>query len=437
MAGPGKIIRPTTGNNAPRPVNSSEHRAPYRYIRPMGSPASRYITTRCYSPSGVQLWVADHGADVYALDVDANGYIYQSGSWFNSALGDSLFHKTADNNYPLVTRMTSSGGKSWCIKRNLGGSPLSRGICCSPSGHVYYGFNATTVGSSSDGVITKLVATTGAQVLTLPMAGFVYALKAPNLGSYLKSLTPRSIGRLRCNSSGQVFAGMNISLESPTTISHYANVPHRWISDAESLMYYSGPSSSLLDLNCDNSGNCFSGHSSNRSTVYTGILAAFDTTLSTNPTAPDNAATRTALVTGPYAGEFSTPPESSASAIGVSPSGLIYFKKSENDITQTVNQLTITGDEYAPTITTRATVAGLRVGVVGGVTPSDSLAVNDSGAFVYNIHPDTGDTHEMRAADGTVIRRADHGDFITCVAIRPNGTVIVAGKRVLAADHPE
>lgn len=82
--GAGRILRPTSGANSPRPITQrTETNVPYRYIRPMARSSPRHITHRLYGPSGNEKWRADHGHTVYGVAVDSQGHFYTCGGNIN------------------------------------------------------------------------------------------------------------------------------------------------------------------------------------------------------------------------------------------------------------------------------------------------------------------------------------------------------------------
>lgn len=89
MAGPGKILRPTSGFNAPRNVNTSGRRnQPFRYVRPMGpnNPDEDTVncTTRYYDADGVELWHKNHRATVRDVAIDSAGNVYEVGDAYGA-----------------------------------------------------------------------------------------------------------------------------------------------------------------------------------------------------------------------------------------------------------------------------------------------------------------------------------------------------------------
>lgn len=83
MASFGTILRPTSGGNAPRPVNTSGRRnQPFRYIRPMGVSTegdTNFCTTRYVDTSGNEVWHRNHGATVRGVVIDNDGNTYEVG----------------------------------------------------------------------------------------------------------------------------------------------------------------------------------------------------------------------------------------------------------------------------------------------------------------------------------------------------------------------
>lgn len=80
MAGPGRILRPTSGLNAPRNVNDSGRRnQPFRYVRPMGI-GEQWRTHQKITDAGVSVWIGDHGPYIPNNEAiktsDGNSYVY-------------------------------------------------------------------------------------------------------------------------------------------------------------------------------------------------------------------------------------------------------------------------------------------------------------------------------------------------------------------------
>ncbi|MES2793202.1 MAG: hypothetical protein V4719_26570 [Planctomycetota bacterium] len=417
------VTRPEAVRGNPGSFEAPKTKRDYKKLEYVNdeAPESAFITTRCYSPSGKELWNADHGADVYALDVDARGSVFQSGGILAGELGDSLFHKVTDGACPLVTKMTSGGEPLWAIKHNFGTSPISRGICCSPDGYVYYGINSSMIGTS-DSLIRKIRADSGATVGVLPMSGFNYPLDGFDSDLSLVSMSPRITYQLRCNALGHVVANMNIFLVNTISgiTTNRGYFPHKWVNDIEHNVFLPATwnISNLADFDLDDAGNCFAGYVTIWENLQSRIAVLFGPEFSTSPDLPRWSGTELAEVRYP---DLDSDHRSSAPAVGCSPNGRVIYKQEDNE---TISTLVRTGDMEHPVLTPRVVVPGLYCG-------QDAIAINDSGVYAYNCGgTDPISTHEIRAADNSLILRANHGSNIHACVVLPNGKVIVAGKRV-------
>ncbi len=390
----GRIVRPG-GDNPPRPLGSG---VSGRLVRPMCAGRSNFITTRCYSPSGVQLWDGDHGNTVYALSVASDGTIYQSGAAGGTAalLGPSLFHDATDA--PLVTAMLPGGRPIWSIKQELGGPLYSWGIAAANNGYLYTGINHP----SNPDLMVKLTASGGVDTLHLSAEGFYTGLTAA-----------LDLGRVRCDGSGNVYA-----------ISRANNGLLKWQSDAE-FWYFSNAddgSLALTGMGVSTDGRVFA--SSDPTVFGTATVNAFyifdssTSNLSPPSTAP-YLAKATVTNTDPLASR------AGYRQTGVSPSGLaVAF----NDVALRIEGIAATGTPDSPAIT-----AGASIGALGGssASPYTAMAINDSGVYCYSlVRGVTGYSHEIRAADNSIIASLDHGGVIYDAVVLPNGSVIVAGERV-------
>lgn len=116
MASFGTILRPTSGNNAPRPVNTSGRRnQPFRYIRPMGVSTegnTNFCTTRYVDTSGNEVWHRNHGATVRGVVIDNDGNTYEVGDEYKGI---------------TLRKRNSSGAQLW--SRKHGGNLNCCALC--------------------------------------------------------------------------------------------------------------------------------------------------------------------------------------------------------------------------------------------------------------------------------------------------------------------
>lgn len=390
----GRIVRPG-GDNPARPLGSG---LAGRIVRPMCAGKSAFITTRCYSPSGVQIWDGDHGNTVFALSVASDGTIFQSGAAGGTAaiLGPSLFHDGSDA--PLVTAMFPGGRPIWSIKQSIGGPLFSYGIAAANNGYLYCGLNHP----SNPDLLVKLTATGGSDTLHLSAEGFYTGLTANLI-----------LGRVRCDSSGNVYA-----------LSRANNGLLKWVSDTEFWTFSDAD---------DGSFSCTGLGVSSDGIVFAASDVAIFSPTTVNAFYIFNTATSnlSPLTTPPYLAKAtvtSTDPldlRAGYQQAGVSPSGMaIAF----NDVALRIEGIAATGTPDSPTVTAGASVASL-----GGssASPYTAMAINDSGAYCYStVRGVTGYSHVIRAADNSLIASLDHGGVIYDAVVLSNGSVIVAGERV-------
>lgn len=396
------------GYNAARPTGGG---FAGRKVRPMSNRRSDFITTRCYSPAGVQLWDGDHGNDPYAIAVGADGTIYQSGKEASSAYGDSLFHRAADGNCPIVTAMVPGGAPIWSIKRNFGNTEYSLGLAVTGD-YVYCGFNTPP----STAHIAKLAKSSGGDTLHLPQSGF---------GFEAGFIAPTLWGRVRCDGSGNVYATAG-------------KRPVKWVSDAEYWIfheqfdnYYEGTG---LDVSTD--GRVFTSSSPDpQGSLRTPLFYIADTSVSNVSPAAYSPYLAKVLKPGDADPGWPLPfGVGGYNQTGCSPSGLCV---THDDMNGKIQSVTATADPDIPTVTEKN-----NVGTIGGVfgTPYTAMAINDSGLYCYSVPrvagPGASSTFYIRAADGTAIVSPDTGGGVTDAAVLPNGNVIVCHQRVPRADFP-
>lgn len=223
MAGPGRIIRPTSGFNAPRNVNDSGRRnQPFRYVRPMG-PGSRlpipwlYVGTFNLTPF-VQ-------TNLYRVNSATGEYTVLSTGVLSSVRSISC-DPTTGNIYVAghpgnVYCLDSEGAILWEV--SVGGGANVSDLCVSNDGSVYVAFLYTdNVFPTLDtpGSIVKLDASTGAEITS----GWPYA--------------PSSDASFNCvcvDRSGNVYSGCG---PRPTNraISFSADGSIRWVSEVTNVV---------------------------------------------------------------------------------------------------------------------------------------------------------------------------------------------------------
>ena len=117
-------VKPEFSTSArPRHQVEEPRKRPYKRLAYVNDKlGSNFVTTRCYSPEGVELWNADHGADVLALAVDHLGYVYQTGQSNGYTFGPSLFHDPSTFQYPKISCMDPSGDALWSINGTMDGT---------------------------------------------------------------------------------------------------------------------------------------------------------------------------------------------------------------------------------------------------------------------------------------------------------------------------
>jgi hypothetical protein len=111
--------------------------------------------------------------------------------------------------------------------------------------------------------------------------------------------------------------------------------------------------------------------------------------------------------------------------VASSPSGIVIAKRYDDSIVE----VTPTGDYTLPTVTVRVTVADMVCD--GSAAPTQAIAINDDEIYCYSMdRTPAGVSHQIRAADNSLIMEADHGGYIYDCVVLPDGKVIVAGERV-------
>lgn len=390
-----------------------------RMVRPMGGRRSDYITTRCYSPDGTQLWDGDHGNDVFALAVGADGIVYQSGAEYSASnTGDSLFHRYADSLQPLVTAMAFGGRPIWSIKK-ADGFGSSYGIAAGTNGYVYCGINSATP------YLAKLDAGDGDDVLHLPITDFIRAFNAPpsTTPPFVSADSNQSWGRVRVDGSNNVYA---IGATDGNTASNI----FKWVSDEEFHLLDEQQSAYYAPTGLGvSSAGVIATSSAQPSGAYPDDIPMFYVaSLAAGNLSPAAFSTYTARQSNPNnsgSGYFQ---------VGTSPDGTRNI--TYDGINGQVISVAATGDPEVPTVTTLVSLAALGGSVF---VPYTAMAVNDDGVYCYSIPRGTltpDGTHDIRAADNSLIARLDHGGAIYDAVVLADGSVIVAGERVARADFP-
>jgi hypothetical protein len=361
---------------------------------------SDFITTRCYSPTGQQIWDGDHGNTVYALAVTSNGTVYQSGAGHGTAsiIGPSLFHRGAEDDAPLVTAMRPGGQPLWSIKQSSP-SVYSYGIAAGTDGYLYYS-KTNEQSAPFTGYVAKLRGTTGEDILHLPIAGFT---NVPSTGQ---------MGRVRCDAAG-----------NPYAIHRTGFAILKWVNDVEFWVAGTNLYTGLrpTGLAVSDNGHVFLpqllsliGGGGNTETID--ALYILDSQLSNLP----------GLGMPTVLASFQESTNSSNTLgykqAGCSPNGNQWV--SHNPITGYV-----TGTKSAVVIELGGSV----------FVPYAALAINDSGVYCHSVPRLAGidvHSHVIRAADNSIITTMDHGGEIFDAVVLPDGRFIVAGARVSRRDFP-
>lgn len=392
-----------------------------------GTRRSDYITTRCYSASGQQIWDGDHGSDVFALAVDSHGTVYQTGAGnatFKSdgmggfiPLEDSLFHEYPENP-PTVTAMYPGGEPKWSRNKGIadlfdgGGRPSSSGIAVTTNGAVYVAL--TYAFGDTRNRVAKLSSASGAELLRLPVAGFQHSLAVAEFWS-----------RVRVDGANNVYAaGFGLVPQ-----------PVKWVNDLE---FWNSPSGGTSGYRYTGMGVSSNGR----------VFLASDPPSETPPGGAlfliyDSAVSNLGSLTGTFLArvaedaniEWNT---DGWGGVGTSPSGRCITQGpqlSDPAGDEYVQEIAVTADPTAPGITLKTPLPSYG-GQLGA--PEVAVSINDAGIYCYSKdrNPIPVTSHEIRAADNSLIGRYDHGGGINDCLVLPNGSVIVAGQRVARADFP-
>lgn len=403
----GRQVRATTDANEATTRPGTQAIRPGRLVRPMTRRRSDFITTRCYSPSGVQIWDADHGADVYGLAVDHLGYVYQCGDKTNWNLGESLFHSPADSIFPQVTGLAPGGAPLWASTKPSASDEYCQGISVTSDRELYYGVN-TLVPSTA---IVRKTTYRGVFVANLTSTGFFSGISGSPVWTYVQ--------RVRTDSGGNVLANVKFSYVSGIggTVWKWENDVFGWRFQWVDFQAYAQRGLSVAD----------NGRYACADNVINGQIAVpnpdriltIGGDKSDDPLPGDNELFARILPVGSSDGCY---------GVASSPSGRVLAKRED----ETVIEVTPTGSYTSPTVTTRATVSGLICTTGTSVFfATQAVGINDSGQIVYSVErTTTGNSHEIRDASNTLILAADHGGNIHDAVVLPDGKVIVAGERV-------
>lgn len=418
VGGPG-VTRPESVLRNPQGVERLPTRRDFKQLEYFNSePQSEFITTRCYSPAGTQIWDGDHGADVRALAIGPGRIIYQSGSSGAFDLGDSLFHEVAEGQYPLVTAMYWGGEPKWSVK--VPGLYHSHGIAATTDGFVYAGYRVAI--NDSRNRLVKLTQSTGLELSELPTDGFDY--------SQFNDTTMWERVRVDADNNVYAYGGGFIA---------------KWVSDVE---FWNLPSIvtggyTYQGFDVSDDGRVFTS-SHPISSAPPGASVLFSITDSTVTNLPGAGGGYLARIFRPNPGPLD-PPEAGYTfwehlgwhGCGVSPSGRSIVQGPTLDDYTNVGIIEITANGLDPD--DPATAFKVAVPNLGGSFGSGGrltgIAINDSGIYSYSV-PRTTVTHHIRAADNSLIGSYDHGGEINDIIVLPNGYTIVAGERVARAALP-
>ena len=364
-----------------------------RMVRPVSRRRSDFITTRCYSPAGVQIWDGDHGSTVYALAVSESGAVYQSGA--GGLSGDAILGSSLFTGIPLVTAMRPGGYPIWGLIAP-DAHEYSYGIAVGQDGYLYY--SSTNENEFPfTAYVAKVSQASGEDLLHLPLTGF-YA-----------GTSGRQMGRVKCDADG-----------NPYAIFRTIQGAIKWVADTEYWMFNAshilGVNVSGLDVS--DSGNVYV---SSQGSVFGGpgsfnafyILDSSTGNLDpvTVPPIIDTTAIDITGITGPVGYRNAA----------CSRDGTQWFSFNLDA------HLTGTIDEAA-------------WGAVGSpLLPYAALAINSSGRYCVSL-PRTAQaihtSHYVFESDATLVFSADHGADVYDAIILEDGTTIIAGGRVRRSDFP-
>lgn len=159
----------------------------------IGHNRSSSITTRKWYDSGTSIWTADHGNNVLAIAVDADGNVYTAG-------------RSATSGWNNVVRKYNSSGTQitdgWPVNIGLANSPTSLAI--DDDGSVYVG----SVWSSSSSRSARKYASSGGSVVWQVDVGDVYGLAIADDGHIIAvgNTGTDTIRKLNASTGSQIWA---------------------------------------------------------------------------------------------------------------------------------------------------------------------------------------------------------------------------------------
>lgn len=424
-------------NNAARPTGNG---VSGRKVRPMCAARSGFVTTRCYSPSGVQLWNGDHGYDVQALTVGPDGVVYQTGAPVGLDLGDSLFHKQGATR-PLVTAMRSGGRPVWSWSTTPLGTSL--GIAYATTEHVYVGVNRNPL--MGNGFLVKINTRTAAEVARLSVDGFYHeeVLTAPADDPRVDPPTITSLpdaqewGRVRVDASNNVYAigktaySIGIPVYGDIFASSYVirSSIMKWKADAEWWMLDEqvNPLFAPTGLGVSSSGVVATSNAPSTTFGTNFPIYYFCDTDTNNQAVPAFSSyiikKKRPVGCAAYCGYLSN---------AISPNGehSITIDNTAGGNSYILSSIAAGTDPFDPDIVAMWTIPSMAPG-------QHPLAINDSGRYAYAVaHGTEGYSVEVRDLSNSLLYQIDHGGDINDMVMLPDGTLYIAGKRVLRADFP-
>ena len=399
-------VKPEFSTSArPRHQVEEPRKRPYKRLAYVNDKlGSDFVTTRCYSPEGVELWNADHGADVLALAVDHLGYVYQTGQSNGYTFGPSLFHDPSTFQYPKISCMDPSGDALWSINGTMDGT-FSYGIAVNSHREVYLGTN--TFGSPTARI--RKYTSSGTLIKTLPWENF--------LDVFTGTIAFGTVQRIRIDGNDNVYGNVTFN----ASVDYGYQTVWKWVDDVEEWMFkwidyrsYSTRGIAVSDegiLACAGAATSLPTGGPNPPRIFT-----ISGEKGNSPTADDNE--MLARLVPATTSDF-------CRTVACSPSGRVIAKRASAIVE------IAPGDNFAiPTITTLANVSNLALPSTDLAT--EALAINETGVYGYSRNRSSGanPSHEVRDPDNEVIFSADHGGDIYDIAVLTDGKVIVAGKRV-------
>jgi len=218
LSGFGTIIRPTSGGNAPRNVNTSGRgNQPFRYVRPMG-PGGSSAAPWLYVGARVS-------GTLYRVN-SATGEYSELSTGVLTTVKSISCDPTTGNIYIAsgtadIVCMDSDGAVLWTVTK--GGGATVSDVCVSNDGYVYAAFQRS---GSVEGKVFKLDAITGTEITT----GWPYA----------PAFITASFNCVCVDQSGNVYAGCNNDGYTVRAVSLTSSGTVRWTSSVENTPATSG-----------------------------------------------------------------------------------------------------------------------------------------------------------------------------------------------------